>query len=91
MPIHTRLERMPLRGTATHIGTVSLLFIAGLSYLPMSAAALPPFDIANPAARTVVIWIDNEVTDPSNVGNDLEFAFNGSWTSNGTTGTIVVD
>ncbi len=70
---------------------VSLLFVAGLPCLPMSAAALPPFDITNPTARTVVIWIDNEVGDPSSVGNDLEFAFNGSWTSNGTTGTIVID
>ena len=69
----------------------TLMVLAGLFCLPMSAAALPPFDITDPEARTVVIWIDNEVGDPSSVGNDLEFAFNGSWTSNGTTGTIVVD
>jgi len=69
----------------------SLFVLARLSCLPMSAAALPPFDISDATARTVVIWIDNNVTDPSSVGQDLEFAFNGAWTSNGTTGTIVVD
>jgi hypothetical protein len=68
----------------------TLLILAGLFCLPMSATALPPFDITDPQARTVVIWIDNEVSDPSSVGNDLGFAFNGTWTSNGTTGTIVV-
>jgi hypothetical protein len=69
----------------------TLLVLAGLFYLPMSAEALPPFDITDPTPRTVVIWIDHNVVDPSSVGNDLEFAYNGSWTSNGTTGTIVVD
>ena len=60
----------------------ALLVLAGLFCLPTSAAALVPFDITNHQARTVVIWIDNNVVDPSSVGNDLEFAFNGSWTSN---------
>jgi hypothetical protein len=69
----------------------TLPILVGLFCLPMSAAALPPFDITDPTPRTVVIWIDNNVGDPSSVGNDLEFAFNGEWTSNGTTGTIVVD
>ncbi len=76
----------------------ALLVLAGLFCLPMSAAAMggpipiqPPFDITNPQARTVVIAIDNKVTDPSSVGNDLEYAYTGSWTSNGTTGMIVVD
>jgi hypothetical protein len=68
----------------------TLLVLAGLFCLPMSAEALPPFDITDPTPRTVVIWFDNNL-DPSSVGNDLEFAFNGSWTSNGTTGIIVVD
>ncbi len=50
-----------------------LLVLGMLFWLPMSAAsALPPFDISDPSARTVVIWIDNEVGDPSSVGNDLE-------------------
>ena len=71
--------------------TIRVIILTAVFLIPMSAAALPPFDITNPVARTVVIWIDNEVGDPSSVGNDLEFAFNGSWTSNGTTGTIVVD
>jgi len=69
----------------------TLLVLAGLFCLPMSAEALLPFDITDPTSRTVVIWIDNNVVDPSSVGQDLEFAFNGAWTSNGTTGTIVVD
>ncbi len=69
----------------------TLLVLAGLFCLPTSAAALPPFDISDPAPRTVVIWFDNNVSDPSSVGNDLEFFFNGSWSSDGTTGTIVVD
>jgi hypothetical protein len=69
----------------------TLLALAGVLCLPMSATALPPFDISDPSSRTVVIWIDNNVVDPSSVGQDLEFAFNGAWTSNGTTGTVVVD
>lgn len=69
----------------------ALLTLAGLLCLPSTSAALPPFDISDSASRTVVIWVDNEVSDPASVGNDLEFAFNGSWTSNGTTGTIVVE
>ena len=69
----------------------TLLALAGVFCLPMSAASLPPFDTSDPTSRTVVIWIDNNVGDPSSVGQDLEFAFNGSWTSNGTHGTIVVD
>ncbi len=68
----------------------TLLILAGLFCLPMSAEALAPFDISDPTPRTVVIHLDNN-PDPSSVGNDLEFAFNGSWTSDGTTGTIVVD
>ena len=67
------------------------LVLTGIFCLPMSATALPRFDITDATSRTVVIWVDNNVSDPSSVGDDLEFAYNGAWTSNGTTGTIVVD
>ena len=53
----------------------TLLALAGVLCLSTSAAALPPFDTSDATARTVVIWIDNNVGDPSSVGNDLEFAF----------------
>ena len=36
----------------------TLLALAGVFCLPISAAALPPFDISDPSSRTVVIWID---------------------------------
>ena len=75
----------------TRVLKTTLLILAGPFCLPISAAALPVFDITDPLARTVVISIDNEVSDPSSVGNDLEFAFNGTWSSDGTTGTVVVD
>jgi hypothetical protein len=67
------------------------VFCLGMSCAPVSSMDLPPFDITNPQSRNVVIAIDNEIGDPSSVGNDLEYAFIGTWSSNGTTGTIVVD
>lgn len=77
--------------THSRISLTRTLLVLVLLAWPVSAAALPPFDVSDTTARNVVIWIDNEVSDPSSVGNDLEFAFNGAWTSDGTTGTIVVD
>jgi hypothetical protein len=78
---------MDLRISLQH----TLLTLIGVLCLPISALALPPFDITDTTTRTVVIWFDDNSTDPSSVGNDLKFAFNGIWTSDGTTGTIVVD
>jgi hypothetical protein len=78
---------MDLRTSLQH----TLLTLIGVFCLPISASALPPFDITDQTTRTVVIWFDNNSTDPSSVGNDLEFAYNGTWSSDGTTGTIVVD
>jgi hypothetical protein len=63
-----------------------------LLFCPIIANATDlPFDITSPLSRNVVIWVDNNVSDPSSVGNNLEFAFDGIWSSDGATGTITVD
>jgi len=67
-------------------------FLVAFVFLPHEAyAAAAPFDVSNQTSRTVVIWIDNNVSDPASVGNHLEYAFNGVWTSDGTIGTITVN
>jgi hypothetical protein len=71
-----------------------LLTLIAVSCLPVSASAdQHPFDITDSTTRTVVIWFDNNSDDPSSVGNDLEYAYDGIWTvsQDGATGTIVVD
>ncbi len=78
------VRMLPLRITSSLI-LISILCPA------IASATDVPFNVTSQLSRNVVIWIDNNVNDPSSVGNNLEFAFNGAWTSDGVAGTITVN
>ena len=80
---------MTVRQEPSAIASV-LVFLFLCSPIAATATDLP-FDVTSQLTRNVVIWVDNNVNDPSSVGNNLEFAFNGIWNSNGVIGTVTVD
>lgn len=62
-----------------------------LLVLPASALALTPFDITDPAPRTVVVYVDENFDNPSLVGTHLVHAFDGTWSVSAGVGTVTVD
>jgi hypothetical protein len=57
---------------------------------PGASLALVPFDITDPTPRTVVIYVDDNVDNPSSLGQNLQLAFSGTWSVSGEEGTITV-
>ena len=70
--------------------TSLVLCLVTLVGVTSAGAASMPFDISDPTSRAVQIWTDD---DPSPAAYHVQMspAFQGTWTSDGTTGVVRVD